>query len=177
VGLNFVPLALLLACQAPWGAPVVPPPSAGADAQPPAIELSRAEFFDTTGNSLRAHGFAKHVFYRRDTGEAWASEVRVLVPRPQSRSGTLTLRSPQVRGNPLESRLHAEGGVTFVNQAGDRGETESLSYFGNEGRAVGDRPLTLWGPNYTLTADGFRWLAQGDVLDLGPAVLVSRSDP
>jgi hypothetical protein len=102
--------------------------------------------------------------------------VTVLVPRPQSRSGTLTLRAPEVTGNPLESRLHAKGGVSFVNQAGDRGETERLSYFGAQGRASGDRPLTLWGPNYTLKADGFHWSAQGDQLDLGPAILVSRSE-
>jgi hypothetical protein len=145
--------------------------------EPPAIELTQAEFLDSSGNTLRAHGFARHVFYRRDTGEATANQVRVLVPRPQSRSGTLTLGSPRVQGNPLESRLYAQGGVSFVNQARDRGETERLTYLGNEGRAMGDRPLTLWGQNYTLSADGFHWAAAGDVLDLGPATLVSRSEP
>jgi hypothetical protein len=175
--LNLVPMALLVACQAPSVAPSRSTAPADTDSTPPAIELTQAEFLDSSGSSLRAHGFARHVFYRRDTGEAWASEVRVMVPRPQSRSGTLTLRSPWVSGNTLESRLSAKGGVTFVNEVGDRGETERLSYFGNEGRATGDKPITLWGPNYTLHADGFRWSAQGDVLDLGPATLVSRSDP
>jgi hypothetical protein len=170
-------MVVLVACEAPWGTPSTIDTPKATESEPPAIELSRAEFLDSTGNSLRAHGYAQHAFYRRDTGEAWASNVRVLVPRPQSRSGTLTLRSPQVQGNPVESRLHAQGGVTFVNQAGDRGETESLSYFGAEGRATGDRPLTLWGPNYKLTANGFQWSAKGDTLDLGPATLVSRSDP
>jgi hypothetical protein len=153
-----------------------PAPSVPENSEPPAIELSKAEFYDSTGNRLRAHGFAKHVFYRRDTGDAWAEDVRVNMPRPQSRSGTTTLTSPSVSGNPLESRLRAEGGVSFVNQAGDRGQTERLSYFGREGFASGDRPLTLWGPNYTLHADGFHWTSAGDLIDLGPATLVSRSD-
>jgi hypothetical protein len=63
-----------------------------------------------------------------------------------------------------------------VNEAGDRGETERLSYFGREGFATGDRALTLWGPNYTLHANGFHWTSEGDLIDLGPATLVSRSD-
>jgi hypothetical protein len=171
---TLLPLVLLVACQAPE---VAPANGAAPRSEPPAIELTRAEFLDSTGDNIRAHGFARHVFFRRDTGEAWATEVRVLVPRPQSRSGTLVLESPQAQGNPLESRLHAQGGVTFGNEAGDRGDTERLSYFGKEGRAVGDRPLRLLGPNYTLTANGFRWSAEGDTLDLGPATLVSRSDP
>jgi hypothetical protein len=175
--LLFLPCLFLSACRAGESPVSEESPTLESASEPPAIELVRAEFFDSSGPTVRAHGFARRIFYRRDTGEAWAGEVLVEVPRPQSRSGTLTLRAPEVTGNPLESRLQARGGVTFVNEAGDRGLTERLSYLGKQGRASGDRPLTLWGPNYTLTADGFHWSAQGDALDLGPALLVSRSDP
>ncbi len=173
-------LPFLGACWGASGVETVLPAEDGTAArasEPPAIELNHAEFLDTSGDNVRAHGFARRIFYRRDNGEAWASDVVVKVPRPQSRSGTLTLRAPEVTGNPMESRLQARGGVSFVNEAGDRGETDRVSYFGKQGEASGDRPLTLWGPNYTLTADGFHWSAQGDALDLGPALLVSRGEP
>ena len=176
-----VPRLVRLACcrwlsWSPAGALGGAAPPAPRASEPPAIELERRRVPRQHGQLLRAHGFARRVFYRRDTGEAWASDVRVLVPRPQSRSGTVTLRGPASAGeSPRVPPPRA--GWRHLREPGRRPWGDRAPELLRRRRAGhGDQSIDPLGAQLHAHREGFRWTAAGDVLDLGPATLVSRSD-
>jgi hypothetical protein len=146
---------------------------------PPSIELAGAEIFDYQGGELRAHGFADEIFYRRDTGDAKATATRVEFSNHHQaeagRGGGATwIAAPTAEGNPLGQSVDGSGGVTLYSEAGDHGSTARASYRGQEGRAFGRSPVSLWGPGYQLEAPGFTLDTLHDRLDLGPATLLTR---
>ncbi len=162
-------LFLLVACGVP-SEPAAP--------APPSIELFSAESFDYRGTELRAHGFADHVLYRRDTGDARGERVKAIFPSrarsaDQRATGATSIDAPRAWGNPLAQSADGEGGVRLATESGDRGATERASYRGEQGRAFGDRPVRLEGPGYTVEGPGFQLDTAHDRLDLGKAELVS----
>lgn len=150
-------------------------------ASPPSLELFGAESFDFRGDVVRAHGFADRVVFRRDTGDAEATRGRVEFPDRRAAGGTgapsnakVRIDAPRARGNPLDQRVDAEGGVRLVSDSGDHGTTERASYRGREGEAFGDRPVRLSGPGYQLSSPAFTLNTVSDQLDLGPATLLTQ---
>lgn len=68
--------------------------------------------------------------------------------------------------------LELSGGVQLLSADGYRLETESASLSGENKRAYGDKPISAWGPNAHLTANGFRIEDKGQTLIFtGPAKL------
>ncbi len=173
------PIALLLAVPATLLA--CRPPARGSETTaPPSIELFGAESFEFREGALRAHGRASHVYYRRDTGDAWAENPEVDFPdrRTSGRpSGQVHLRAPHAHGNPFAQEVEADGTVRLSADNGEQGLTERAAYHGRQALASGDRPVHLWAAAFDLEAPGFRLDTFHDLLDLGPARLVARGAP
>jgi LPS export ABC transporter protein LptC len=135
-----------------WGG-CGPAPTRGNDQVPPELTFEDLDFRVYRGSVATARGHAVNASFRRDTSDAAADRIDVVIPaapgRPEAR-----VSAAHGAGNLRERRFTAWGGVR-ATQADQVATTEEARYAAQDGLVRGDRPIEVTGGRFRVSGPGF----------------------
>jgi hypothetical protein len=131
---------------------------------PPELTFDNLSFRVYRGPVLAAEGTARRASFRRDSADASASAVDVLLPatggHPEAR-----LTAATAHGNLRARWFLAEGGVR-ASQSGQVADSERARYDAADGLVRGDAPVTVRGGGFTASGAGFTFDPQAETVRL-----------
>lgn len=129
---------------------------------PPQVTLMGVRLHGWEGSTLVSRGRAAKLTYDRSSTHFEANEALMQFPSrgeeaalKRQVNADLELRAPLAMGNLTARQADGKGGVTVRSASGLWGETESAHFDGVGLLASGKNPVSLRGPGYSTSANGF----------------------
>jgi lipopolysaccharide export system protein LptC len=132
----------------------------------PELTMEGVRFSIERGGVSRAWGEAERLTYRRDTTAVAAVGLTLIMSGPD---GEVRITAPRGSGVAADRRFEVEGGIQ-ASRGADLATTASASYEAPQhgaGLVTGTEPVTVSGPGYRLTGQGFRLLPATAEIVLG----------
>lgn len=137
----------------------------------PAIVLSSVTLRHYGKDGVERVGRAREVIFRRDSGQLEANDLSADIPPTEDVGrGGAHLEAGRGEADIKGQTARVEGGVTVITGEGDEGRTEAFTWEQANDVIVGDSPVVVFGPDYDMKADSFRFRVHDQKLELGGGV-------
>jgi lipopolysaccharide export system protein LptC len=145
---------------------------------PPLATLDGVRLVYFQGEELAAAGTADRATFERSEGDLTASNVLIRFrsraePAGLRPAGGMEVRAPLVVGNRAQKKAEGEQGVVLRTGSGIVARSEKARLDGVAMIVESQTPVWVDGPNYSVTADGFRVDLNAEDIDFDRQV-VSR---